>query len=48
MMKTGQGFSKIYTKSQNESNYYGPTMVGHQSMANLSNMDQQRGSSAGL
>ena len=50
MMKTGQGFSKMYTKSQNESQYYGPTMAPQHSQANLSNIDNyhQRGSSAGL
>ena len=39
MAKTGQGFSKVYTKSVNESSYYnGPTgYPGHQSTTNLSN-----------
>lgn len=38
MLKAGQGFSKIYTKSINESSYYnGPTQygIGHQSAAEL-------------
>lgn len=36
MQKMGQGYSKIYTKSQHESSYYnGPTMAIHQSAVDL-------------
>ena len=36
MAKTGQGFSKLYTRSQNESSYYnGPAMAAQMSAADL-------------
>ena len=46
MLKAGQGFSKIYTKSINENSYYnGPTQygIGHQSAAELNENAYQGG-----
>ncbi len=40
MAKLGQGFSKMYTKSQYEGSYYGPSVGNHQAHTSAADLNE--------
>ena len=48
MLKTGQGFSKVYAKSHADSSYYNIPMMGGQSATDLTAEPDPQGASSAM